>query len=79
MRNEKLHENSVLQGFGFLTPEDGTDRLSRIVGKKYHYSLRNNTEERISHLLRGGSLNHGGVFMCHTSYNMSLGQSNQGR
>ena len=79
MRNEKLHENSALQGFGFLTPEDGTDRLSRNVGKKYHYSLRNNTEERISHLLRGGSLNHRRSFVFHNSYKISLGQSNQGR
>jgi hypothetical protein len=31
--------------FGFLNPEDRTDRLSRNVGKK-HYSLRNNPEER---------------------------------
>jgi len=36
-----------------LTPEDGADRLSRNVGKKL---LRNNPEERSSHLLRGGSL-----------------------
>ena len=34
MRNEKLHENSALVGFGFLTAEDETDRLSRDVGKK---------------------------------------------
>jgi len=34
MRNEKLHENSALVGFGFLTPEDGTDRLSRNVSEK---------------------------------------------
>jgi hypothetical protein len=34
--------------FGFLTPEDGTDRLSRNVGKNYHYSLCNNPEERSS-------------------------------
>ena len=38
-----------------LTPEDGTDRLSRNVGKDYHYSLRNDPEERSSQLLRGGS------------------------
>jgi hypothetical protein len=34
MRNEKLHENSALLYFGFLTSEDGTDRLSRNVDKK---------------------------------------------
>jgi hypothetical protein len=33
-----------------LTPEDGTDSLSRNVDK-YHNSLRNNLEERSSHLL----------------------------
>jgi hypothetical protein len=33
--------------------------------RNYHYSLRDNPEERISHLLRGGSLNHGSL---HVSY-----------
>ena len=37
---------------GFLTLEDGTDKLSRNVRK----TLRNSPEERISHVLRGGSL-----------------------
>ena len=32
-------------------PEDGTLSV-----RNYHYSLRNNAEERDSHLLRGGSL-----------------------
>jgi len=32
--------------FGFLNPEDGTYMSSRNVGKNYHYSLRNNPEER---------------------------------
>jgi len=32
-----------------------TDRSSRNVGKNYHYLLRNNSEERSSHLLRGSS------------------------
>ena len=31
---------------GLLETEDGTDRLSRNVGKNYDYSLRNNPEER---------------------------------
>jgi hypothetical protein len=34
--------------FGFSTLEDGTDRLSRNVGKNYHNSLRNNLEGLIS-------------------------------
>jgi hypothetical protein len=45
---------------------DGTSRLSRNVGKKLHYSLRNNPEERSSHLLRSGSLKSrmlGGFFL----------------
>ena len=32
--------------FGFLTLEDGTDKLSRNVLRNYHYTLRNNREER---------------------------------
>ena len=38
----------------FMTPEDGSDRLFRNVGKKlnYHYSLRKNPEERSSRLYR---------------------------
>ena len=45
---------SVLSSGFNLIPED---RLSRNVGKKnYHYSLRNDPEERSSQLLRGGSL-----------------------
>jgi len=35
-------------GSRILSPEDGTDRLSRNVGKKYHLSLRNNPETRSS-------------------------------
>jgi len=34
--------------FEFLTIQDGTNKLSRSVGKNYHYSLRNNPEERSS-------------------------------
>ena len=41
---------------GFLSLEDGTDRLSRNVGTGLHCSLRNNPEESNSHPLRGGSL-----------------------
>ena len=37
-----------MQNFRFLTPEDGTDKLSR--------SLRNSSQERSSRLLRGGNL-----------------------
>jgi len=39
-----------------LTPEDGTNMLSPIVGKNYHYLLYNNPEEHSSHLLEGRSL-----------------------
>ena len=35
---------------GLLALEDGTDRLSRNVGKDYHYTLRNCPEERRFHL-----------------------------
>jgi len=41
---------------GFLNPEHGTDRLSRNVGKKLPYSLRNNPEESSSQQFRGGSV-----------------------
>ena len=34
--------------FGFLTLEDGTDRLSLNVAKDYRYTLLNNPEERSS-------------------------------
>jgi hypothetical protein len=37
----------------FLTLKDGTDRLSRNVGKNYHLTLCNIAEERRSHLHRG--------------------------
>jgi len=48
----EVDENCALffwGGGGFSTPEDGTDRLSRNVGKNYYYSLRNNPEEGSSH------------------------------
>jgi hypothetical protein len=40
---------AITQGLlAILTPENGTDRFSRNIGKEYHYSLRNGQEERIS-------------------------------
>jgi hypothetical protein len=45
---------SHLQGsilFLFLTLEDGTDRLSETSVRNFHYSLRNNPDERISRIL----------------------------
>jgi hypothetical protein len=41
----------VKDPFGFLASEDGTGRLSRIVGKKLPLLLRNDGEERSSHEL----------------------------
>jgi hypothetical protein len=35
--------------FGFLNPKDGTDGFPETSVRNYHYSLRNNPEERISH------------------------------
>jgi len=32
--HSEVDENWALPNFGFLTPEDGTDNLSRYVGKK---------------------------------------------
>jgi hypothetical protein len=43
------------QESGFFTPEFGTDKLSRNVGKNYHYLLRNSPEEHSSYLRRVGS------------------------
>jgi hypothetical protein len=37
-------------GGGFLNPEDGTDRFPETSVRNYLYSLRNNPEERSSHL-----------------------------
>ena len=42
------HFGPIFMDQEFFTPEDGTDRLSRNVGKNYNYSLRNNPEERSS-------------------------------
>ena len=36
--------------------EEGIDRLSRNICNECHYALRNNPEERRSHLFREGSL-----------------------
>jgi len=41
--------------FEGMTFQDGTDRLPRTSVRNYHYSLRNNPEERSSRLFRGGS------------------------
>jgi len=49
-----------VKNHAFLTPEDGTDRLSL----KRHYSLCNNPERCSSHLLRGGSLKSCTVQRC---------------
>jgi hypothetical protein len=58
--------------FGFLGPEDGTDRSSRNVSN-YHYSKRNNPEQRSSQLLRGGSLKaHKSYPVRDTSSNFSM-------
>jgi len=40
---------------GFLGVEDGTDRLSWNICKKLPFLVRNNPEDRSSHILRGGS------------------------
>jgi len=40
----------------FLTIGVGTDRLSETSIRNYHYTLRNDPEERRSQLLRSGSL-----------------------
>jgi len=48
-------QGSRILSFGFLRPKDGTDRLYWNVGN-YHYSKRNNPEQRTPQLLLGGSL-----------------------
>jgi len=51
-----------LQGsriLGFVTLDDGNDRLSRNVGNNYNYSLLNDPKEGSSLLLCGGSLKSG--------------------
>jgi hypothetical protein len=39
-----------------MTRKDGTDRLTRKSVRNFHCSLRNNSDESSSNLLRGGSL-----------------------
>jgi len=52
-------------GIRFLTLEDGADRMSRNVGKNYHYPLCNSPEECKSHAHRGGNLkSRKGEFVC---------------
>ena len=41
----------LFQYFGLLSLENGTGRLSRTVVKNYHYSLRNDPEERSSPII----------------------------
>ena len=41
-----------MRSYRFLTPEDGMDRLTRNVGKKWSLLAANNPEECSSHLLR---------------------------
>ena len=43
----------ITQNFGFFNLDYGKDRLSRNVRKKLPYSLRNNSEGRSTHQLRG--------------------------
>ena len=43
-----VSNSNFLPTFREKTSEDVTDRLSRNVGKNYHYSLRNNSEGRSS-------------------------------
>jgi hypothetical protein len=46
--NVRVRQGIQTEEPGLLTPEDGTDRLSRKVGEKLPYSLHNNPEERSS-------------------------------
>ena len=51
--NLKFHEDNLLvQSSGAKNP----NRSSETSASDYHYSLRNNPEQRSSHLLRGGNL-----------------------
>jgi hypothetical protein len=60
--NYKHHENCALLGYyatssgNILTSEMGPIGCPETSVTNYHYSQRNNPEERISHLFRGGSL-----------------------
>jgi len=55
-KNQGRMEKFNLTCFGFLTHEDGTDRLSQMLVNNYHYLLHNNPEECSSHLLHSRSL-----------------------
>jgi len=46
------------QESGFFTREEETVKLSRNVGKIYHYSLRNSPEKHSSYLQRVEARNH---------------------
>jgi len=49
----RLHLQGSIRN-GFLNAEEGIGRFSRTSVMKYLYSLRNDTEERSFHVLRGG-------------------------
>jgi len=54
--NLSIQSSGFKNWIEFLNPEDGTDRLSRNVGKKSPLLAANNSEERSSQLLRSGIL-----------------------
>ena len=47
---------TYLSHLGFLTLEEGAERLSRMSVRHYHHTLRNIADEGRSQLLQGGSL-----------------------
>jgi hypothetical protein len=53
-KSSEIHWHEA--SWDFLTLEDGSDTLSRSVGKDYHSMLRNTPEQRRSHQHRDGSL-----------------------
>jgi len=57
-RREAAH-NCALLGFYAATfrYKEGTDQFPETSIWNYHYKLHNNSEERMSDLLRGGNLN----------------------
>jgi len=52
LKGSRIQRDSL----GFLIPEVGRIGCPENSVRNYHYSLRNNSEERSSQLLRGGSL-----------------------
>jgi hypothetical protein len=56
MDNYKLNKNKYTPFRGQESLKMGTIGCSETSVRIYHYSLRNNTEQRNSHLLRGGIL-----------------------